>query len=175
MNLTFVRHMETDWNAEGRFTSQAFHLRLNATGIAQAEAMAARLERIPFEIAYSSDQIRAVETAAIIAARHPQIKALITDPRLRETNTGSCVGTFAADVANPLFRTRHPAFDYRPIGGECRADVIARQKSFLADLKNNRCADECLIVGHGTALRVLFEDMGITETLTRDNFIRIEI
>ena len=175
MNLTFVRHMEVDWNAEGRFTSQAFHLRLNATGIAQAEIMATRLEKIPFEIVYSSDQLRAVETAIVIAARHPNLKALITDRRLRETNTGTCVGTIATNVTNPLFQTRHPAFDYRSIGGECRADVIARQKSFLADLKSSNGIHECLIVGHGTALRVLFEDLGVAEKLTRDNFIRIEI
>jgi broad specificity phosphatase PhoE len=53
--------------------------------------------------------------------------------------------------------------------------VIARQKSFLASLRQNNDASERLIVGHGTALRVLFEDMGITQVLTRDNFIRIEI
>lgn len=174
MILTFVRHMETDWNAEGRFTSQAFHLRLNATGIAQAEAMAARLEQFPFETVYSSDQIRALETATIIAARHPRIKAFLTDARLREVNAGSCVGKVSSEVTEPIFQTRHPSFDYRSIGGECRADVIARQKSFLADIRKNDGRGECLVVGHGTALRVLLVEMGVAEVLTRENFIRMK-
>jgi broad specificity phosphatase PhoE len=165
--------METDWNTEGRFTSQAFHLRLNATGIAQAEAIARQLAHVPFEIVYTSDQLRAVETAIIIATPHPNIKAFMTDARLRETNTGSCVGIIASEITEPIFQTRHPAFDYRPIGGECRNDVIARQKAFLAEVKNG-CAQKCLVVGHGTALRVLFEDLGITEKLTRENYVRVE-
>jgi 2,3-bisphosphoglycerate-dependent phosphoglycerate mutase len=175
MVLTFVRHMETDWNAEGRYTSQAFHIRLNATGIAQAETMAARLVHIPFELVYSSDQIRAIETAVIIASRHRNIKGFVTDPRLRETNTGTCVGKKSSEVGEPIFQTRHPTFDYRSIGGECRDDVIARQKSFLAGVASLGSVEECLIVGHGTALRVLFEAMGLTEVLTRENFIRLKI
>jgi broad specificity phosphatase PhoE len=167
--------METDWNAEGRYTSQAFHLRLNAMGIIQAEAMATRLESIPFEVFYSSDQLRAIETSIIIATKQSNLKAFVTDHRLREVNTGICAGMIMTKVVNPIFQTRHPAFDYRSIGGECRMDVLTRQRSFLVDLKNNNDTSERLIVGHGTALRVLLEDMGITETLTRNNFIRIEI
>lgn len=175
MHITFVRHMETGWNAERLFTAQAFHIRLNAAGIAEADRMADRLAHACFQKVFSSDQIRAVETTLIIAAKHPLITGFATDPRLREVHVGSLVGTKMANVTEPLFQTRHPQFDYRPIGGEHRAGVVARQREFLADVKRSCSCENILVVGHGTALRVLLEDMGINETLTRENYVCVEI
>ncbi len=173
MHLTLVQHMETDWNAQGLFTSQAFHIRLNPTGIAQAEQMATFLESEPFEMIVSSDQVRALETAVIIATRHPNLQGIETDRRLREARVGYLVGTKITDVTEPLFRTRHPQFDFRPVGGEHRAGVIARVREAFDDVKGTG-VQEVLAVGHGTAFRILLEDLGVTEIMSRSHAVRIE-
>lgn len=170
--------METDWNIDNRFTAQVFHIRLNSTGIAEAERMADRLKDARFSAVFCSDQIRAIETAIIIACRHEEAGYIVTDQRLREVNVGSLMGKRQADViiASPFLRTRNPMFDFRPVGGECRADVISRLCAFLGQVKADyHDTGEVLVVGHGTALRILLEDYHVPEVLTRENFIRVEI
>ena len=176
MFVTFVRHMETDWNKEKRFTAQAFPFRLNAQGIAQAERMASLLESIGFTSIFCSHQIRAIETAIIIAAKQDQVTRFTIDPRLREVSVGSLMGLHQADVIRPEFRTDHPQFDFREVGGERKDDVIARQREFLEEiLLDHRDHDEALVVGHGTALRALFEHLSINEKLTREKFVRVDL
>ena len=169
--ITLVRHMETDWNIEARFTAQAFHIRLNSTGITQAERMADRLEKVPFWAVFCSDQIRAIETAIIIASRHEDITKFVTDPRLREVNVGTLVGKHTSFANRAKFSTHHPRFNFRSIGGESRSEVIARQLAIMKDIGISEVNKEVLVVGHGSALRVLLEDLEISEILTRENFI----
>lgn len=176
--FTVVRHMEVDWNFQERFTAQTFHLRLNKTGIAEAERMALRLEPVKFQAIYSSDQLRAVETALIIAGKQEQAKRFVIDPRLREVNVGSLVGDYLkkTDFKNhPEFSTRHPNFDYHSVGGESKADAIERLSDFFDEKAYAEGNIEKLIVGHGTALRIILEHYGITQELTRENFIRLKL
>jgi probable phosphoglycerate mutase len=63
--VIFVRHGLTDWNVEGRWQGYT-DIPLNATGRAQARAVAQRVARWPIEAIYTSDAKRAAETAEII-------------------------------------------------------------------------------------------------------------
>ena len=173
MPRKIVRHMETDWNADGLFTAQVFHIRLNSVGVYQAEVMADQLLNIPFRVVYSSDQIRAIETAVIVATRHQGIKRFVADPRLREVNVGSLVGMPLSPVDRPEFSTRHPDFDYSSIGGETKREVILRHREVFTEIEAAWGNAEILVVGHGMALRVYLESIGITETLTRENYITL--
>ncbi|MGQ9587035.1 MAG: histidine phosphatase family protein [Thermoplasmata archaeon] len=69
MELILIRHGETDWNREAVFRGQA-DVRLNATGIAQADATADALRDKVFEVVYSSPLKRAFVTARRIAMPH---------------------------------------------------------------------------------------------------------
>ena len=69
MELILIRHGETDFNKEGVFRGQK-DVRLNATGIAMAEATAEALKDKVFEAIYSSPLKRALVTAKRIAAPH---------------------------------------------------------------------------------------------------------
>lgn len=175
MHVTFIRHMETDWNREGRYTGQAIHPRLNATGNAQAQEMAKRLKDFHFDAIYCSDQLRAIETALIIGESHPEVRAIVTDNRLREVNVGPFVGKEISQIADSRFLTKNPQFDFRPVGGECPEDAIVRQVPILAHIYLCRQIRECLIVGHGTSLRLLLKFLDINEPLTRENFLRVNL
>jgi 2,3-bisphosphoglycerate-dependent phosphoglycerate mutase len=93
--LFLFRHGETDWNREGRLQGHIDTL-LNATGLAQAEALAHRLRAHRLDAVLSSDLSRALTTAQIVADALGV--PLATDLGLRETNVGAAEGMIWADA-----------------------------------------------------------------------------
>ena len=93
--LFVFRHGETNWNREGRLQGHT-DTPLNATGLAQAEALAHRLRAHRLDAVLSSDLSRALTTAQIVsdALGVP----LATDLGLRETNVGAAEGMIWADA-----------------------------------------------------------------------------
>ena len=69
LELILVRHGETDWNKENFFRGHE-DVKLNAVGIAQADAVAEALKGKVFDAIYSSPLKRAVVTARRIAMPH---------------------------------------------------------------------------------------------------------
>ncbi len=69
MELILIRHGETDWNKGSVFRGHE-DVRLNATGIAQADATAEVLKDRVFEAIYSSPLKRSLVTAKRIALPH---------------------------------------------------------------------------------------------------------
>jgi broad specificity phosphatase PhoE len=84
--LFVFRHGETDWNREGRLQGHT-DTQLNATGLAQAEALAESLRAHRLDAVVSSDLARAQTTAQIVAdaLRVP----LFIEAGLRETDVGA--------------------------------------------------------------------------------------
>ena len=96
--LWLVRHGETDWNLAGRWQGQSPHAPpLNPVGQAQAEALLTQLNGFVFDAVYSSDLLRALQTAEIAAAKL-RLPVQI-EPRLREINQGKWEGMLGSDVA----------------------------------------------------------------------------
>lgn len=93
--LFVFRHGETDWNREGRLQGHT-DTPLNATGLAQAEALADRLRGHRLDAVLSSDLSRALTTARIVAEALGV--PLATDLGLRETNVGAAEGMIWADA-----------------------------------------------------------------------------
>src|SRR3954451_10202115 len=87
--LLFVRHGETDWNAEGRLQGHTDRA-LNEYGRRQAHELADRLVGDGVAAIYASDLARAKEAAEIIAARLDL--PVVVDPDLRERNWGNWEG-----------------------------------------------------------------------------------
>ncbi len=156
--LWLVRHGETDWNVEGRWQGQAaFAPPLNAVGRAQTHALAAQLDGQSFEALYSSDLLRARETADIIAARLGLSVRL--EPRLREINQGEWEGKLGSDVER-LYPTEWAArerdpLNARPPGGESVTEVAARVWAAADDMAHAHPAGLIVVVSHGLSLATL--------------------
>lgn len=69
MELIIIRHGETNWNREQVFRGRR-DVRLNSTGIAQADATARALEDRIFDAVYTSPLKRSLVTARRIAKPH---------------------------------------------------------------------------------------------------------
>lgn len=93
--LFLFRHGETDWNREGRLQGHV-DTPLNATGLAQAQALAESLRPHRLDAVLSSDLLRASTTAQIVATA---IGApLFIEMGLRETNVGAAEGLLWAEA-----------------------------------------------------------------------------
>ncbi len=156
--LLFIRHGETDWNVQQRFQGH-IDVPLNATGLAQAARLGARLAAEPPPDAfYSSDLQRARQTAAPLAAawdREPQ--AL---PALREQNFGVLEGLDA-----PTIQRQHPELwrrwldfsaDYALPGGESPRQFHARVMAAVEDLAASHAGRRVTVVTHGGVLDMLW-------------------
>ncbi|WP_279384845.1 histidine phosphatase family protein [Lacticaseibacillus manihotivorans] len=72
IQLYLVRHGETPMNQNNQLQGIT-DMPLTPKGRQQAQATAALLAGVPFSAAYSSDRLRAVDTAEIILAEHPSV------------------------------------------------------------------------------------------------------
>lgn len=156
--IVLVRHGQSTWNLEHRLQGQRMDVPLSPLGRTQAEQAARTVAALVLHGTplYSSDQDRALQTAAPIAAALGV--PVHSDPRLREQHLGRMEGLLPSQlVPEPAPKGVNIA-DVRWGGGESLADVAARSRSFLADLtisNAGRPPEQVVIVGHGDALRVL--------------------
>ncbi len=154
--VVLVRHGETDWNSQGRFQGHA-DIPLNAAGLAQAAASAARLAAYRPARIVSSDLTRARQTAQALAGTAGV--AVEVDPRLREVDVGTWAGLDLETVGGmdpdfwPALRQGRD-FPRSPTGETATA---AGKRVALALIDHAEAAaeeDTLVVVGHGLSLWV---------------------
>ena len=154
--LILIRHGETDWNVEGRYTGQS-DVPLNANGLAQARQVAKRLRGQLLEAIYSSDLLRARQTAEAIAQATGA--PLILDPRLREIHQGEWEGLHFDEIraryAEAFQRRQQDPLNVAPPGGETVGQVRARVLAALEDILRRHPRSRVAIVSHGLALALI--------------------
>lgn len=87
--ILLIRHGQTDWNAAGRWQGHT-DIPLNEKGLAQAKALARRLQDWPIKTIYTSDLQRAAATAQAISQTTGA--SVITDVAWRERFAGDLEG-----------------------------------------------------------------------------------
>ena len=154
--LFLVRHGETDWNVAKRYLGQT-DLSLNFTGRKQVEHLARELSRIDFLRCYTSDLIRASQTASTILQEHNT--DIIIEPALREASFGNWEGLTYAEVCKqyPLEATSWIDSEglIAPGGGESLENLKERLTNWLEDLYAADPEGNILVVTHGGPLRLL--------------------
>ena len=156
MRLLLLSHAQTDWNVAGRFQGHT-DIPLNDHGHRQALAWQQQLAREPLDQVWSSDLLRAAETAETVAKPHGLMPRM--DQRLRELSFGAWEGLTYAEI-----EARHPAelaawrkchAKFSAPGGETLMDMAERLRRFARDLDNDTASSTVLVVAHRGALRTL--------------------
>jgi len=153
--LFLVRHGETAAQEELRYCGHA-DIPLSERGRGQARSLAGRLSGETFEVIYSSDLRRCLETAEAIAAGRGI--PLIPCPELRELDFGLAEGLTFEEIASRfpetarLWREASPRLRFPE--GESLEDLFSRIGRFLERLGRDSFRS-AVIVAHDGSLRAL--------------------
>lgn len=158
-HIFLARHGETDWNVAGRWQGHT-DIPLNATGCAQAVALADRLQGEGIGAVVTSDLFRARHTAEIVAGTLGVPVALV-DPDLREQRfgwfegltPGECEARYPTDWARYVADPRAG-----PPGGESRAALLERVVRAVQGAAA-RLSCPAVVVTHGGAIRALLAEL----------------
>lgn len=153
-----VRHGETEWNRTGRILGHS-DIPLNNHGQRQVRMLARRLAGENFSVAYSSDLLRATETAQVLI--EGRALAIETDSALREFSYGAWEGLTLVEV-----EIQHSSIfsDQLDLGeqafaapeGESTPHLLRRVRRFVARImRHQSAADNVLIVTHAGPIRAL--------------------
>jgi len=127
-------------------------------GIMQAEITGEYLSKIKLDAIFSSDLIRAKQTAESIL-KYQEVENIIVDPRLREIN----MGIFHTSTEDEV-KKNHPEFhqrfvmkdiDFRYPSGETGEDVKIRVLNFLASIRDLSYRN-IVVSCHGGVIRSIF-------------------
>jgi broad specificity phosphatase PhoE len=161
--LYFIRHGETDWNAEGRLQGQR-DIPLNDLGrvqAAEAGGILRSLHQNPEDMDWwVSPLLRTRETAErardAIGLHPPYYK---TDDRLKELTFGRWEGMTWKDVrradSGGAARRERDKWNAVPPGGESYAMLTERVRGFLPMLRQ-----DSVLVSHGGVARALMAMIG---------------
>jgi probable phosphomutase (TIGR03848 family) len=136
-----------------RFVARSPGIHLNEQGQREADDLALRLARIPFEAIYSSPLERAIETAAPLA-KHCGFAVEVVDG-LNEVDIGEWTGLTFEDLrAKPEWQQwTNNRSNFRPPGGELLLDTQARMIAAIEDLRRKHEGDVALF-SHGDPIKV---------------------
>jgi len=178
--LILVRHGESQWNLENRFTGWV-DVPLSPKGEEEARVAGQYLKEIAIDKVYTSVLQRAINTAkiALEAAGKPPLPTE-RDQALNERHYGDLQGLNKAETAaqygEEQVKIWRRSYDVPPPGeqGESLKDTAARtlpyfQQHILPDIKAGL---NILVVAHGNSLRSIVMDL---DKLTREQVLELNI
>ena len=147
--LYFIRHGETDWNAERRMQGQR-ESDLTARGREQAEGNAEAAAALGVDAIYASPLRRARHSAEALSRRTGL--AIAFDDRLKEWSavdwSGFLYEEIPAQWPQEWATWRADMWSYRPPGAENFEDLVNRGTAFLDDILDTD-APAIAVVSHG--------------------------
>ncbi|MEM3214701.1 MAG: 2,3-bisphosphoglycerate-dependent phosphoglycerate mutase [Conexivisphaerales archaeon] len=178
--LVLVRHGESLWNKENRFTGWV-DVPLTANGEREAREAGKLIRKagIKFNVAYTSQLDRAINSLAIIMAELGVKLPVIKDYHLNERNYGDLQGLNKEETAKKYGQEQvhlwRRSYDIKPPGGESLEDTQKRtvpffQKTILLDVTQYK--KNVLVVAHGNSLRSIVMYL---ERIKPEQIVNVEI
>ncbi len=161
----FLRHGETDWNAQGLSQGQT-DTPLNHVGLAQAERAARTLATVPIATIVASPLERARVTAEAVA--HVLRLPVAFDPELMEVNFGVQEGQPMGDWYDGWI-----AGDFTPDGAEPFATLRAR--TVRAINRATALPGPVLVVAHGALWRAFRYEAGLHANVRTPNALPMQV
>lgn len=161
----FLRHGETDWNAQGLSQGNT-DIPLNAVGRAQAARAARSLQGMRFGSIVASPLSRARDTAAVVAAALAMEFSL--DDDLREVGFGAQEGQPMGDWYDDWI-----AGHYTPAGAETFPGLRAR--TVAAINRATALPGPVLVVAHGALWRAFRYEAGLPANVRTPNALPLRV
>lgn len=161
VNLVIIRHGQSVWNKEYRFTGKA-DVGLSKLGVEEADAAGDRLRDFPFDLAFTSHLHRASDTLDIILrnislTNIPVYADMALDQNDKGLLEGYTKGELTVRYGKEKLKMWQKTFDVAPPEGESLKDTYHRvvpfyEEKILPQLKEGK---NVILVAHGNSLRAL--------------------
>lgn len=176
--LVLLRHGESQWNLENRFTGWV-DVPLTPKGVQEAKNAGEKLRGFTFDRAFTSVLERANETLrlALDVIGQPKIPTE-RDPALNERMYGDLQGLNKVETAKKYGEAQvkiwRRSYDVPPPGGESLKDTAERVLPYYEQtIKPYLLKGETiLIAAHGNSLRALIMEL---EQLSREQVLELNI
>ncbi|MDF0665302.1 MAG: 2,3-bisphosphoglycerate-dependent phosphoglycerate mutase [Nitrospira sp.] len=176
--LVLLRHGESQWNLENRFTGWV-DVPLSAKGVEEAKQAGEKLRGFAFDRAFSSVLTRANETLRIVLEVLGQTTIPVEkDKALNERMYGDLQGLNKAETAKKYgdaqVKIWRRSYDVKPPGGESLKDTAERTLPYYAKMiKPHLLKGETIIIAaHGNSLRALVMEL---DQLSREEVLELNI
>lgn len=178
--LILIRHGQSTWNAENRFTGWV-DVPLSEAGRAEARKGGERLaaEGVRVDRAYTSTLVRAIDTGRIVleALGQPelsQIQAWELNERFYGALTGRDKNQARDEFGEEQVHLWRRGYDVDVPGGESLKDTTARTLPYFARVivPATREVGVVLVSAHGNSLRAIVKEL---DGLDDDEVTRLEI
>ena len=176
--LVLVRHGQSQWNLENKFTGWV-DVDLTPKGESEAKTAGQKLKGFTFDKAYTSDLKRAQRTLQIILEEIGQTGIPIEkDKALNERHYGDLQGLDKAETAKKYGDKQvhiwRRSYDIAPPNGESLKDTAARTLPYfnakiLPELKRGK---NIIVAAHGNSLRSIVMDL---ENLTKEQVLELNL
>ena len=176
--LVLVRHGQSIWNLENRFTGET-DIPLTPQGRTEALAAGAKLMSVAFTHGFTSVLQRAIDTMTLLLEAAGQSQLAVTrNAALNERNYGNLQGLNKAEVAKKYGEEQvalwRRSFSVRPPGGESLDDTAHRVLPYYHTAIEPllRQGGTILVVAHGNSLRAL---MMVLENITAEDISDVDL
>ncbi len=176
--LILLRHLESQWNKENRFTGWT-DIPLSKDGVESAKEVAGKLVDFEIDEVYTSPLIRNTETVSLILGNlGKKDLPIVIDKALDERNYGKLQGLNKDEMkvkyGEAQVRLWRRSWDEAPPGGESLKDVYNRAVPFYKKYieKDLKAGKNVLIVASHNSLRALVKYI---ENISEENIINLEI
>ena len=176
--LVLIRHGESQWNLENRFTGWV-DIPLTDKGREEARKGGEKIKSIRFEKAYTSVLQRAIETLQIILKVISQENIPVEkDQALNERHYGDLQGLNKAETAKKYGDEQvhiwRRSYDIAPPNGESLKDTAARtlpyfEEKIIPDLKAGK---NILVSAHGNSLRSIVMSL---DKMTKEQVLKLNL
>lgn len=176
--LVLLRHGESQWNLENRFTGWV-DVDLSPRGVEEARKAGKALKNFKFDKAYTSVLLRAIHTLDIVLEEIGQKNiSVIKDKSLNERHYGDLQGLNKTETAQKYGEKQvhiwRRSYDVAPPGGESLKDTAARTLPFFKKfiLEDIRKGLNVLVSAHGNSLRAVVMDL---DQLTQEQVMELNL
>ncbi len=175
--LVLVRHGQSIWNLQNRFTGWV-DVPLTEKGKEEAFKAGELLKDIRFNVAYTSDLTRAQETLRIIleviGLNIPVIKNWALNERDYGDLTGLNKDRAREKYGKEIVHLWRRSYDIPPPHGEALKDTAARTIPFLerAIMGDIMLGNDVLVVAHGNSNRSI---VMFLEKLSPEEIVKVEL
>ena len=176
--LVLVRHGQSQWNLENRFTGWV-DVDITPLGAEEAHRAGQMLKGTKFDVAFTSVLKRAQQTLDIILDEIGQKNIpIFKDQAINERHYGDLQGLNKAETAKKFGDQQvhiwRRSYDVAPPNGESLKDTAARalpyfKTKILPEVKKGK---NVLVVAHGNSLRAIVMEL---DALTREQVLNLNI